>query len=104
MAEKKSHARQSGDRKAAELGKASIPGWLAPVLYGALALFLFREFVFSDRMLVGSDTLSTVFVRRTRRFLARFMALCQDDLLSFAGAASGTNVWFENIRCGTRVP
>ncbi len=34
-----------------------VPGWLPPVLYAVLALVLFREFVFSNRMLMGSDTL-----------------------------------------------
>lgn len=35
-----------------------IPVWLPPTLYAALAIFLFRDFVFSDQMLVGGDTLS----------------------------------------------
>lgn len=34
----------------------SIPAWLPPVLYAAVTLVLFREFVFSDLMLFGSDT------------------------------------------------
>jgi len=41
-----------------------IPAWVAPTLYGVLAIYLFREFVFSDRMLVGSDTLSLGYVAR----------------------------------------
>ncbi|MFV2006705.1 MAG: hypothetical protein ACC667_04640 [Longimicrobiales bacterium] len=41
-----------------------IPRWLPPVLYGAVTLFLFRSFVFSDRMLVGTDTLSLGYMAR----------------------------------------
>jgi hypothetical protein len=37
--------------------RASVPTWLPPSLFAALAMFLFREFAFSDRMLYGSDTL-----------------------------------------------
>ena len=35
-----------------------LPRWLAPVLYGAVTLLLFRKFVFSGSMLYGSDTLA----------------------------------------------
>lgn len=35
-----------------------VPVWLAPVLYAVLAIFLFRDFVFTDQMLFGGDTLS----------------------------------------------
>ncbi len=38
--------------------EATLPPWLPPLLYAVLTLFLFREFVFSDRMLYGEDTLS----------------------------------------------
>jgi hypothetical protein len=41
-----------------------IPMWVPPTLFGVLTIFLFREFVFSDRMLVGSDTLSLGYVAR----------------------------------------
>ena len=52
-----------------ESGSASarglqIPGWVPPVLYGALTLFLFREFVFSRDMLYGSDTLALGYMAR----------------------------------------
>jgi hypothetical protein len=42
----------------------AVPGWLAPILFAVLAIFLFREFVFSDRMLFGSDTLGMGYVVR----------------------------------------
>jgi len=41
-----------------------IPSWLPPVLYGAVTLFLFREFVFSRDMLFGSDTLALGYMVR----------------------------------------
>ena len=41
-----------------------VPVWLAPVLYAVLTLALFRQFVFSDRMLYGSDTLSLGYMAR----------------------------------------
>jgi hypothetical protein len=41
-----------------------IPGWVPPVLYGALTLFLFREFVFTDQMLVGNDTMGLGYAAR----------------------------------------
>jgi len=52
-----------------ESGSASarglqIPGWVPPLLYGALTLFLFREFVFSRDMLYGSDTLALGYMAR----------------------------------------
>lgn len=55
--ERKSHAGSARDIP-------TIPTWLPPVLYGVLALGLFREFVFSDRMLLGGDTLSLGYVVR----------------------------------------
>ncbi len=41
-----------------------IPTWLPPVVFVALALLVFREFVFSDRMLFGGDTLGLGYVAR----------------------------------------
>ncbi len=41
-----------------------IPGWVPPLLYGAVTLFLFREFVFSRDMLYGSDTLALGYMAR----------------------------------------
>jgi hypothetical protein len=48
----------------ARVGDVPIPGWLPPVVFTALTLWLFREFVFSDRMLFGNDTLSLGYVAR----------------------------------------
>jgi hypothetical protein len=45
-------------------GPVDLPRWLPPALYAVLAAFLFREFIFSDRMLVGSDTLAMGYVVR----------------------------------------
>lgn len=45
-------------RRGAAEALPEIPVWLAPVLYAVLAIFLFRDFVFSDQMLFGGDTLS----------------------------------------------
>ena len=60
-----------------ESGSASarglqIPGWVPPVLYGAVTLFLFREFVFSRDMLYGSDTLALGYM--VREFYANAVA------------------------------
>jgi hypothetical protein len=41
-----------------------IPGWLPASVFAALTLWLFRDFVFSDRMLLGNDTLSLGYVAR----------------------------------------
>lgn len=41
-----------------------LPGWLAPAAYAVITLFLFREFVFSDDMLLGIDTLGLGYVAR----------------------------------------
>ena len=41
-----------------------IPGWLPPTVFLALTLLLFREFVFSDQMLFGNDTLGLGYVAR----------------------------------------
>lgn len=51
-------------RGGASAPTGDLPGWVPPALFGVLALFLFREFVFSDRMLVGGDTLSLGYVAR----------------------------------------
>jgi hypothetical protein len=42
----------------------AIPGWAIPVLYGLVTLVLFRQFVISDAMLFGSDTLGLGYVAR----------------------------------------
>jgi hypothetical protein len=42
-----------------------VPGWVPPVLYGVLTIFLFREFVFSDQMLVGNDTMGLGYAARS---------------------------------------
>ncbi len=42
----------------------TVPGWLPPVLYGVLTLFLFRRFVISGEMLFGMDTLSLGYMAR----------------------------------------
>jgi hypothetical protein len=62
----------AGAAKAAGVGGADrragwdprIPLWIPTGLFVLLALFLFREFVFSDRMLYGSDTLGLGYVAR----------------------------------------
>ena len=41
-----------------------VPGWVPPVLYGVVTLFLFRKFVFSGDMLYGSDTISLGYMAR----------------------------------------
>ncbi|MFO8175290.1 MAG: hypothetical protein R6T96_13465 [Longimicrobiales bacterium] len=41
-----------------------IPGWVPPVLYGVVTLFLFRKFIFSGDMLYGSDTISLGYMAR----------------------------------------
>lgn len=41
-----------------------IPGWLPPALYAVLTVFLFREFILTDRMLYGGDTLAMGYVVR----------------------------------------
>lgn len=42
----------------------TVPIWVAAVLFVGLAVFAFREFIFSDRMLFGSDTLGLGYVAR----------------------------------------
>ena len=48
----------------AAISGLQIPGWVPPILYGAVTLFLFREFVFSRDMLYGSDTLALGYMVR----------------------------------------
>lgn len=45
-------------------GSDSIPIWVPPLVYAVLTLALFREFVFSDLMLLGQDTLSLGYAAR----------------------------------------
>lgn len=42
----------------------AFPRWLPAVLFVGLGLFVFRDFVFSDRMLFGGDTLGLGYVAR----------------------------------------
>lgn len=42
----------------------TVPGWAAPVLYAAVTLLLFGEFVFSTDMLFGTDTVSLGYAAR----------------------------------------
>ena len=42
----------------------TVPGWLPPILYGVVTLFLFRKFVFTGQMLFSSDTLSLGYMAR----------------------------------------
>ena len=41
-----------------------IPIWLPPILFAGLAVILFREFIFGEEMLFGSDTLGLGYVAR----------------------------------------
>lgn len=45
-------------------GAPHLPGWVPGALFVLLAGWLFREFIFSDRMLFGGDTLSLGYVAR----------------------------------------
>ncbi|MSR23319.1 MAG: hypothetical protein EXR92_07245, partial [Gemmatimonadetes bacterium] len=47
-----------------EIPPGEIPRWIAPTCYAVLTLFLFREFVFSDQMLYGSDTMGLGYMAR----------------------------------------
>ncbi|MEX2471775.1 MAG: hypothetical protein WEA34_06320, partial [Gemmatimonadota bacterium] len=51
---------QGGSRELA----GQLPLWIPAGLFVALGLFVFRDFVFSDRMLFGSDTLGLGYVAR----------------------------------------
>jgi hypothetical protein len=48
----------------AAIPETDLARWLPSVLFGALTLWVFRDFVFSDRMLLGGDTLSLGYVAR----------------------------------------
>ena len=41
-----------------------LPAWVPPTLFATLTAFLFREFIFSDQMLFGSDTLALGYTAR----------------------------------------
>jgi len=43
---------------------SEMPNWLSFVLYGVVIIFLFRNFIFSDGMLFGSDTVSLGYMAR----------------------------------------
>ncbi len=63
------HARSrsagAGAREAPAVDESpSVPRWLPAALFAGLTLVLFREFVFSDRMLFGNDTLGLGYVAR----------------------------------------
>lgn len=45
-------------------GQGGVPLWVPVILFSGLAVFAFREFIFSDRMLFGSDTLGLGYVAR----------------------------------------
>ena len=53
-------------------GLDRVPGWAAPLTYLVVTLILFREFLFSDLMLLGQDTLALGYVARA--FLADALA------------------------------
>lgn len=60
-------ARGPGRRPGPELRSGDaphVPGWVPPALFVLLTGWLFREFIFSDRMLFGGDTLSLGYVAR----------------------------------------
>ncbi len=44
--------------------KLHLPAWVPPTVFGALAVALFRAFVFSDDMLYGGDTLALGYAAR----------------------------------------
>jgi hypothetical protein len=72
---KKKRARQKPElveSGSASTGGVQIPSWLPPVVYGALTLFLFRAFVFSQDMLYGSDTVALGYM--AREFYANVMS------------------------------
>ncbi len=72
---KKKRARKKPERvepATVTAGGRPMPPWLPPVLYAAVTLLLFREFVFSRDMLFGSDTLALGYM--AREFYANAMA------------------------------
>ena len=69
-------------------GRPSIPLWVPGVLFAVLTLVLFREFIFSNQMLYGGDTLGA--------------GLAARDFLADALKESGTFPrWAPNILGGT---
>ena len=66
MAKKRQKARGKGEpTKAGRPDQApNIPVWLPATLFVGLTLLLFREFVFSDQMLFGGDTIGLGYVAR----------------------------------------
>lgn len=59
--------RPPGRQPGPEPGKGDaphVPGWVPPTLFVLLTGWLFRDFIFSDRMLFGGDTLSLGYVAR----------------------------------------
>jgi len=66
MAKKAKTRASPAGRGAAIAGpsETDLPRWLPTVVFGGLTLWVFRDFVFSDRMLFGSDTLSLGYVAR----------------------------------------
>lgn len=62
----KRKARPNGEDKSGSPREESpdIPIWLAATTFGAITVFLFRDFIFSDDMLVGGDTLSLGYAAR----------------------------------------
>ena len=61
---KATHKPKPVEWSAASAPAVRFPAWVPPVLYGAVTLFLFREFVFSRDMLYGSDTLALGYMAR----------------------------------------
>ena len=43
-----------------------VPGWLPPILYGIVTLFLFRKFVFTGEMLFSSDCSESEMTKNTK--------------------------------------
>ncbi|MFW6201319.1 MAG: hypothetical protein ACOC8B_01960 [Gemmatimonadota bacterium] len=54
--------------RSAEAGRAGrdfgVPGWLPPLAFAAVTMLLFREFIFSQAMLYGSDTIALGYFAR----------------------------------------
>jgi hypothetical protein len=62
MPKGKDNGREPSTRPTAD--SVGLPRWLPPALLGVITLLLFREFVFSDQMLYGGDTLSLGYMAR----------------------------------------
>lgn len=57
----------SGTEERTPAGNRAVPGipaWLPPALFVLLTVVLFRDFIFSDQMLLGGDTLGLGYVAR----------------------------------------